>query len=270
MSLFALPGQTLRIEATLGPAMQTVRGQASRGKLVEEVQGIWVYTVPPRPGVETLTFTRPNTTDTTTLRVFSLVPSSRIKGGKLGAYKIGLYSIGNTNPVYAPPTGYIEVTPDLADLRLTPTVRLGQVTSKQSTTFPKYLVLNERLLIKLEAVLVELRKHKVNVGAFKFISGYRTPFYNASIENVGLSRHQYGDAADVFIDEDDDGYMDDLNHDGKVDLADARVLGAVVDSMDTSRTYEYLSGGMGLYRPKGDRTPFVHIDTRGKKARWVN
>jgi hypothetical protein len=222
-----------------------------------------------RPGVETLTFTQAGMASTT-LRVFSLVPATQLKEGKLGKYDIGPYALDNPNPVYAPPSGYIEVTPNLANVPLTPNIRLGQLTSKQTTTFPRYVVLNEKLLVKLEAVLMELRRHKVRVKAFKFVSGYRTPYYNSSIENVSLSRHQYGDAADVFIDEDADGYMDDLDHDGQVGLGDARILGGIVDSMDNSKRYAHLSGGMGLYRPKGARTPFVHIDTRGKKARWIN
>lgn len=39
-----------------------------------------------------------------------------------------------------------------------------------------------------------------------------------------LHRHQYGDAADVWVDKDGDGDMDDLNGDRKRDTRDARVM----------------------------------------------
>ena len=38
------------------------------------------------------------------------------------------------------------------------------------------------------------------------------------------SRHQFGDAADIIIDDNKDGRMDDLNRDGRVDVADADVI----------------------------------------------
>ena len=60
------------------------------------------------------------------------------------------------------------------------------------------------------------------------MSGFRTPQYNVAGGNTGgragLSRHMYGDAADVFIDNDGDGVMDDLNRDGRSSIEDARVI----------------------------------------------
>ena len=38
------------------------------------------------------------------------------------------------------------------------------------------------------------------------------------------SRHQYGDAADVFVDNDRNGRLDDLNRDGRVDTRDVTVM----------------------------------------------
>ena len=55
------------------------------------------------------------------------------------------------------------------------------------------------------------------------MSGFRTPRYNHSGGNTAgranLSRHMYGDAADVFVDNDRNGSMDDINGDGRVDTA---------------------------------------------------
>jgi hypothetical protein len=34
------------------------------------------------------------------------------------------------------------------------------------------------------------------------------------------------------------------------------------------RRHPHLLGGIGLYRPTGAHGGFVHIDTRGTRARW--
>ena len=61
----------------------------------------------------------------------------------------------------------------------------------------------------------------------RILSGFRAPYYNDKIVAEGAasaSRHQYGDAADVIIDANGDGRMDDLNHDGRLDLSDTQVI----------------------------------------------
>jgi hypothetical protein len=60
--------------------------------------------------------------------------------------------------------------------------------------------------------------------------------------------------------------MDDLNHDGRVDAADVRVIEAAVDRVE--RAHPELAGGLGLYREMGPSGPFAHIDVRGTRARW--
>jgi hypothetical protein len=77
----------------------------------------------------------------------------------------------------------------------------------------------------------------------------------------------YGDAMDIYIDNNNDGRMDDLNGDGRIDIGDARVLAAAADRVE--KKYPSLIGGIGVYRPKGGaHSGFVHIDTRGFRARW--
>jgi uncharacterized protein YcbK (DUF882 family) len=76
----------------------------------------------------------------------------------------------------------------------------------------------------------------------------------------------YGDAMDIYIDSDRDGGMDDLNGDGKVDVRDARVLAAAADKVE--KNHPSLIGGVGVYAPTGAHRGFVHIDTRGYRARW--
>ena len=71
---------------------------------------------------------------------------------------------------------------------------------------------------------------------------------------------------DFYLDNDGNGSMDDLNGDGRVDVADARVLAAAADAVEKQNPE--LVGGIGIYRPTGAHNGFVHLDTRGYRARW--
>jgi hypothetical protein len=42
----------------------------------------------------------------------------------------------------------------------------------------------------------------------------------------------------------------------------------MVESMRDEAWYEPLVGGLGIYGPAPHRGPFVHVDTRGRPARW--
>ena len=59
--------------------------------------------------------------------------------------------------------------------------------------------------------------------------------------------------------------MDDLNHDGKVDIEDARYL---VSLIENSPELAADKGGLAAYGGTLTHGPFVHIDVRGMKARW--
>jgi hypothetical protein len=101
------------------------------------------------------------------------------------------------------------------------------------------------------------------------MSGYRTPFYNAAIGNVPYSRHVWGGAADIYIDDAPrDGEMDDLNADGRIDRADAEWLAAFIDDLSDEGRFGTGIGGIGIYDSNEAHGPFVHVDTRGFRARW--
>jgi uncharacterized protein YcbK (DUF882 family) len=131
-------------------------------------------------------------------------------------------------------------------------------------------VLREPLIDKLELVLAELRRMGVSANRLRVMSGFRTPQYNQQGVGAGGrvqdSRHQYGDAADIIVDADGDGRMDDLNADGRVDLADARYLVRIILAVEEA--HPELVGGIGVYRSAGQSGPFVHVDARGERARW--
>jgi hypothetical protein len=209
------------------------------------------------------------------LTVLSMVPLTEKRGGRIGSYTIGSWphERGGTprTPAYAAPRGMVRVTPENLDLPVSRHFLLRHfVTKGQENVWPKYVLISPRLLDKLELTIDELNRSGVPVHRVGVISGFRTPSYNAGGGDTGgrgaLSRHMYGDAMDWFVDNDGDGRMDDLNGDGRVDIEDARIMAAAAERVE--RRHPELVGGIGVYRPTGAHAGFIHIDTRGYRARW--
>ena len=205
-------------------------------------------------------------------RLIVKVPFAANKSGRIGSYRIGRFPTegqGRTDR-YAPPRGFIEVPAADRSLRLSKHFTVGEfLTKDQHNVWPKYVVVDPLLLDKLELVMQELNAMGVRAERMHVMSGFRTPQYNRQGVGRGrasLSRHQYGDAADVWIDNDGDGYMDDLNGDGRRDAGDARVILEAVERVE--RRYPELVGGAGIYSANRVRGPFIHIDARGQRARW--
>lgn len=205
----------------------------------------------------------------------SLLPFSEKAGGWLRGYHIGFWPAERgrvlDNEAYANPDGFVVVTPENQDTRLSEHFRLRDfITHDQGDVWPKYLVLHEDLIDKLELVISTLQSEGVPVRRLVVMSGFRTPQYNAHGGETGgrskISRHMYGDAADVFVDNNGDGRMDDLNHDHRVDSRDARVIQHAVEVVE--REYPDLVGGVGVYRATRSHGPFAHVDVRGWRARW--
>jgi hypothetical protein len=211
--------------------------------------------------------------------VITMLPFSAKERGKIGTYFIGSWPAerGAGGPKKAPadryanPSGFIEVTLENRDTKVSEHFRLRDfLTKDQPNVWPKYLVLQPRLLDKLELVLADLRGRGIETRGVRVLSGFRTPQYNEGGGNTSgradLSRHMFGDASDIYIDNDGNGVMDDLNRDGRVDINDARVILAAEDRVETE--HPELIGGGGLYRSAAGHGPFIHIDTRGYRARW--
>jgi len=211
----------------------------------------------------------------------TLTPFSAKRGGRIGEYMLGSWPgerSKRTGPPKAPsdryanPRGFIQVTPETQNTKVSAHFELRHfLTKNQPNVWPKYLVLELRLIDKLELVLDDLTAHGVDVSGVTVMSGFRTPSYNEGGGNTagraGLSRHMYGDAADIYIDGDHNGTMDDLNRDGRVDVRDARFIQEAVDRVE--RNHPELIGGTGLYVACCGHGPFIHIDTRGYRARWT-
>jgi len=198
------------------------------------------------------------------------VPASELVDGYLNTYRIGDLPLGNPRypELYLPPDRYIEVTADNLEASVSSHFTLGQFLCKQESDFPKYLVLQEPLLILLEGLIEAVRVAGYPVQTFGVISAYRTPYYNKQIGNVANSRHVYGDAMDFFVDVDRDGRMDDLNADGEHNREDVDVLFEIVEDFKQQPYNASLIGGVGRYYATSQHGGFVHVDTRGYKARW--
>ena len=269
-AFFMLPGQTEEIRV-LGTNGQVVEIEASGGELVALGKGHWRFRAPETPGLHPIRV-RPAGHAPMTLNVLTKVPSETKENGRLNGYRIGQYPDQplRGNPIYLPPSGKIEITPEMLDVRVSPHFTLGQFLCKQQPDhWPKYMVLREALIAKLEVILAEVNARGIRTDTFAILSGHRTPWYNNAIGNSMFSRHVWGGAADIFIDNTGDGRMDDLNGDGKVDARDAQVLIDIIEELYRDGELEDRPGGLGLYGPRPHRGPFVHVDARGHEARWA-
>jgi hypothetical protein len=271
-SVFLLPGEVLDTEIEDAGRGEIFSFRTSQGEVSElPSSASWRWRAPMEPGLYPIRVSRVGSNESMLLNAFVMVPSDQVRNGQLDGYRIGSYSSSRGRPVTGdPPRGFIEVTPGNQDVLLAPHFRLGQFLCKQEGDFPKYVVLQERLVLKLEHLLDRVNRQGHRADTFHVMSGYRTPYYNRAIGNVPNSRHVWGEAADIFIDADGDGSMDDLNRDGRVGLDDAEVLFEIVDRQDRSMLASLapLIGGLGKYRATAAHGPFVHVDTRGRVARW--
>ena len=264
-------GAAITADSTPEGATLTVAESDASGSTVAPKAGIWRLAVAVGNAIRPIA----------DFSLISMRPRSDKQNGRVGLYYVG-YWPGETGPVsapskappsrYQPPSGFIEVTQENADTRLSEHFKLRDfLTHDQPNVWPKYLVIEMRNVDKLELILSDLAAHGVNVSGVRVMSGFRTPQYNKGGGNTGgragLSRHMYGDAADIFIDNDGNGAMDDLNHDGRVDINDARVILQAQDRVEAA--HPELVGGGGVYPAESGHGPFIHIDSRGYRARWI-
>ncbi|WP_427451295.1 D-Ala-D-Ala carboxypeptidase family metallohydrolase [Litorimonas sp. WD9-15] len=228
------------------------------------------WKAPATPGRHELTFRQNG--EAITLHVFVLTPFKNGTDVSLNGYKIGEYrkTLFRGMQSYAEPMGFIDLSHGPADLKISPHFTLGQFICKQQPGHdPTYLLVNPATLIKLETLLEAADAKGWKADTLHIMSGFRTPHYNRSIGNkTTSSRHLYGGAADIWLDGDGDGRMDDLNGDGLVNKDDARTLAKLAEKLASKGGRNWPSGGVGVYGANSAHGPFVHIDSRGYRARW--
>jgi uncharacterized protein YcbK (DUF882 family) len=216
---------------------------------------------PQRPGFYHLVIMRGATRELLrepTLAV--MVPFSQKFGGQLNGYRIGTYLAEQLGAGHDRPLGFVEVQPEMLDLPLTKHLKLADFVTHddQGDVWPKYVALNPKLLDKLELVFKDLGSRVRPELAVDVHSGFRSPSHNSRVERAARdSRHQYGDAADVAIDADGDG---------RITMTDELLVMLAVERVEEA--HPELVGGLGMYTSRRYRTPYVHIDARGKRSRW--
>lgn len=247
-------------------ALQFAALTAAEALAMPELLAAFGDTIIRTPG----TFTVPNARGP--FSFFITRPFGQKRGEMLGPYRLGLWPAERWMMAenYLNPDGFVEVQAASADLQLSTHFRIRDFfTNDQLATWPKFVLIEERLIDKLELILGELGARGINTSRVIVLSGFRAPYYNDRRIDEGAaraSRHLFGDAADLVIDADGDGRMDDLNGDGRRDMRDLGVIGAAVAAVE--RHYPDLVGGLGTYAAMGPSGPFAHIDVRGTSARW--
>jgi hypothetical protein len=273
-------GKSGRLRATFTTSGGINPDTLPAGAELRYAQGADTAAVPQRAGVWRLLISMGKALQPVSdFSVITMLPFEAKKAGRIGGYLIGSWPAehGGRGPAKAPadryanPKGFIEVTPENQNTYVSEHFRLKDfLTHDQQNVWPKYLVLSPRLIDKLELVMKDLQSRGITTKGVRVMSGFRTPQYNAgggeTSGRADLSRHMYGDASDIYIDNDGNGVMDDLNRDGKVDINDSRVILEAEERVE--RAYPELVGGGGLYRAASGHGPFIHIDTRGYRARW--
>ena len=223
------------------------------------------------PGVHLTGLTAP---DGAPIRALAFFPLTARRNGQWHSYHVGFWPgerASRRHSRYELPAGFLEVTPEIAATPLSTHFVISDfLTHDQPAIWPKVLVIRLPLLDKLELISAELVA-RGRSPAVRVMSGFRTPQYNARGVGPlggrsGDSRHMYGDAADIYVDADGDGRMDDLDGDGRVTPRDAAWLADIASRVEGN--YPELTGGIGVYRANAVHGPFVHVDVRGTAARW--
>ena len=270
---FSLPGDTLYLPLIVADAPGVfaytwvdVRDSSEVGTR-RPLTGDSSLVAPEEPGFYRLAVVRDglrSLVDEVTVSV--LVPFAEKKGATIGGYRIGTY-VGEKLAARRAglPDGFFRVDDAALELPVSRHLKLGDVLTTPDTPrlgFPQYATLDERLIEKLELVVAkvnELARQPAPQGPRITVnSGFRPPSYNARVPGAAKnSRHQYGDAADVKI---------DIDRNGRFTLDEVRIVARAVEAVE--REHPDLAGGMGIYTGGHLRNPYVHIDARGKRARW--
>lgn len=114
----------------------------------------------------------------------------------------------------------------------------------------QYWLIDRNLLYMILDLMLELEKQGYDKDGFIVRESHRHPRKNKARGGSSQSQHIFGTAADLTI--------GDINRDGKMEDEDKQIVLDMLEKIVGNK------GGLGLY----PRTMTVHLDTRGKRARW--
>jgi len=193
--------------------------------------------------------------------------SSQVRTATINSFPLGFYGDGN-NRNDLPQRGFIEIPAGSYNTRLSTHLTFADLLCHTEGDWPQYMVLDTRLVDKLECILSEVAEFYPNARVIHCISGFRTPAYNAAIGNeTGYSLHLYGAAADIWIESwPANDLIDDLDRNKRIDVYDGEMIVETTRRLEASG--EVAVGGASAYRWISTHGPFVHIDTRGSAAIW--
>lgn len=270
---FALPHERVEYPIAVNGDPTTIAYQWVRladAQPASTVRPLSDLVAPPAPGFYRLAIVQRDSTGELTgerhvleeMSLAVMVPFAEKSGTSINGYRIGTYLAERLGARKSErPEGFVQVDAANLELQLTKHLRLGDfVTHDDQDTWPRYAALDARLLDKIELVAAEVARTRGMSAAARLDlavhSGFRNPAHNRRVKGAaGDSRHQYGDAADVAI---------DANGDGRITYADSKLVATAVDAVE--RAHPDLVGGFGLYTRT--RSQYVHIDARGRRARW--
>jgi len=256
----AVPGQRIPL-ATFGDRIIAAFG--TNVTIEQLTDDRWMITAPEVTGIYPIHL---STADGTTKSIQLMVGEPFAGQSSQTGYTLGDYPSPKTAPksgTYTHPHSLVELHQHNLKEPISSHFKLGQFMCKQDAGWPRYAVIKRPLVVMLENIVTLLNNKGINASTLAVLSGYRTPSYNAGLANAQYSRHIYGDAADVYVDADGDGFMDDLNGDGLVSVEDAQLLANLIATLPGAQ-----QSGIGVYPATSNHGPFVHVDTRGYKARW--
>lgn len=271
-SIFVMPGEEIKFsiaEEDKGPMYQIELG----GKTFESASS-FTWNAHAESGNYQAVISEKNNDSSTAeikINVFVLHPREKKNGQYLENFRIGYYPEipADKKEHYIKPDGFWKIDESILDVNLTPHFKVKQFLTKQSNQLPQFIAIQESLLLKLEFFLEEVNKAGYQAETFGIVSLYRTPYFNKKLgNNTDFSRHLFGDAADIYIDNSGNGWMDDLNGDGQSTKADADILYELAVKFDQKEEFSHLQGGICSYKGNGVRGSFIHIDTRGFHVSW--
>ena len=268
-AIFAMPGEKIPLAVT-APATRLHSIDAPQGGLVATGPNKWTWEAPVKPGLYALKVKTPAGDTLADFSAFVMVPSKAVTKGVLNRYEIGEYPETplKGNPIYIPPKGFIEVTRQNEDTKVSPNFRIKEFLDQAEERLSEISRARRAAGVLTGGDRRALETAGWDAGDIFVMSGYRTPYYNKQLDDTKYSLHQWGRASDIFLDKDDNGRMDDFNKD-KVDFEGGcgRARRSPGSARQDARARSFI-GGIGIYGSTSAHGPFVHVDTRPWRARW--